>query len=401
MIKSLRLINFFSFRDETIEFGSHLSLLVGINGSGKSNMHRAFRLLRGAMDGKSLASTFKKWGGFHAVRCQSAGVNEFPGKIGLSFTFDAAILSRFGFPYPEDLTYEIWFSEDMPGGNLFVTEKIALVSGEITYLSRENEGSSIAILTEDGKLNFRTIREKQIPRSELFLAYVGEVDPGYLPLQVIRRAILDMQVYTHFRTDEDSALRKTFDHTSIETKLQEDGANLYAVLAGIQAKQPSNFHSILEKLNDVNSSFQQIRYVEAGAGKSRIQLEEAGLMEAVADANISDGTLRFLCYMAIFYNDNRGSLVLMDEPETGLHPDMIQVIAASMAEGFEETQFIVSTHSSDFLDMVEMETVRVLEKNEHNQTEVSSFTEAYFSRWYESVSAGKLWREGELGGKRW
>ena len=130
-------------------------------------------------------------------------------------------------------------------------------------------------------------------------------------------------------------------------------------------------------------------------------LEEDGLNRAVSPIHISDGTLKFLCLMTILYNPYRGILVCIDEPELGLHPDMINTLYEAIEFAARTSQIIVSTHSSHLLNYFEIEQVRVFEKDENNATIVNQFSKELFAGWQQKFQLGKAWREGVIGGKRW
>jgi predicted ATPase len=105
--------------------------------------------------------------------------------------------------------------------------------------------------------------------------------------------------------------------------------------------------------------------------------------------------------MSIFFNRERGALVCIDEPEIGLHPDMMHTMIQSLKESATETQFILTTHSAHFLDYFDFEHIRIVEKDEHNASRVAQYTKEDFKGWYEEFSLGKMWRAGDLGGNRW
>jgi len=132
-----------------------------------------------------------------------------------------------------------------------------------------------------------------------------------------------------------------------------------------------------------------------------LMLEEQGLDSSVHVSNISDGTLRYLCLLSILFNPDRGSLVCIDEPEVGLHPDMIANIGYSVIEASTKSVMVISTHSENLLNHFKIEDIRVFEKNDDNSSKISAYTEGDFEGWYENFSVGKMWRQGDLGGNRW
>jgi predicted ATPase len=122
---------------------------------------------------------------------------------------------------------------------------------------------------------------------------------------------------------------------------------------------------------------------------------------AIGALHISDGTLRFLLLESIFYNPQRGNIVAIDEPERGLHPDMIRSVAEMIKYAANSTQIIVATHSPHLLNQFELDDVLVFEKDEDNSTIVKSISEDDFSDWEGDYLPGQMWLLGQIGGKRW
>jgi predicted ATPase len=130
-------------------------------------------------------------------------------------------------------------------------------------------------------------------------------------------------------------------------------------------------------------------------------LEEKELNSSIHVSNISDGTLRYLCLLSILFNPERGRIICIDEPEVGLHPDMILNIANAIKEASGSSTLIISTHSDNFLNYFEIENIRVFEKNDENSTEVFTYETEQFEDWYESFAIGQMWKQGDLGGVRY
>jgi len=105
--------------------------------------------------------------------------------------------------------------------------------------------------------------------------------------------------------------------------------------------------------------------------------------------------------MAILMNPDRGSFIALDEPELGLHPDMVTTISKTLLQTSMESQLLISTHSDIVLNQLALKNIRVLEKDENNCTIMNGFNEDQFKGWYENFFVGKMWRQGDLGGNRW
>jgi len=153
-------------------------------------------------------------------------------------------------------------------------------------------------------------------------------------------------------------------------------------------------------LNEVNPNFSGFDFNFIG-GNIELMLEETGLDSSIHVSSISDGTLRYLCLLSILYNPERGSFICIDEPEVGLHPDMILAIANAIKDASEKSTLVISTHSENLLNYFDIENVKVFEKDEDNATLVISYTKEDFSDWYEEFSLGQMWKQGDLGGVRY
>ena len=117
---------------------------------------------------------------------------------------------------------------------------------------------------------------------------------------------------------------------------------------------------------------------------------------------LSDGTLRYLCLLAILCHPNPGPLVCIEEPELGLHPDVLPTLATLLKEASERTQLIVTTHSDVLVDaLTDMpEAVVVVGRSEQGST-LERLDAGKLKPWLEKYRLGQLWTRGEIGGTRW
>ncbi len=130
---------------------------------------------------------------------------------------------------------------------------------------------------------------------------------------------------------------------------------------------------------------------------------ETGLREPLSATRLSDGTLKFLCLLAVLLNPDAPPLICIEEPEVGLHPDAIRIVAQALVEASERTQLIVTTHSEALIDALSdrPEDVLVCERDFDNGTQFRRLNKERLSGWLERYTLGALWRNGELGGNRW
>lgn len=391
MIKSIHFENFFSFSNQTIEL-SQLNALIGINGSGKTNFIKAIQLLKSILSEDELPDLIiNRWGGFDSM-CFIGNEEKPHTKLSVEFIFEPETLSKYGCKFMEDIHYKISFFRVGSGVNYSVTEQFQTKSG-YQYLYCRN-----------GKANAKEgIEQKSIQYEfdNTISAISQLVDKDrYFHIYTLREAIKDIAVYKYFNTTETSPIRKPVPPTS-SNRLAFDGANLPQVLNSIKINNRNDFCRITEAMKVVNPNFVGIDYNIFG-GNIELLLEEDKLRKPIHISHVSDGTLRYLCLLSIILNPRKGRLVCIDEPEVGLHPDMINEIVEVIANNSDDTQFIISTHSEHVLNQLAISNVLVFEKDENNCTVVKDFKkDAKFSEWAADYSLGKLWRNGDLGGNRY
>jgi len=399
MIKTIKITNFLSFESEIFPLDKNLNILVGINGAGKSNFLKTIRLLKEGVSGVGLKKyLIDMLGGFDNIYFKNdKGEIEF---IEIEYTFDSEKIREFGFRFVEDITYSIKLYKSPSVGNYYVKEKITNSRGFI-YLDFENGTGVLNELldTEDPSKKTKLVRYNDfVDSTELALSKVYDTD-RYFALSTIRKAISDIMVYDYFDTTPKSSIRKPMLPTS-EKRLLSDGTNLPQILNTLKINYKSGYTKIASMLNEVNSKFKGFDFNFLG-GNIELMLEEDYINSSIHVTSISDGTLRYLCLLAILYNPERGSIICIDEPEVGLHPDMISNIGNAIIEASEKSTIIISTHSENLLNCFELENIRVFEKDEHNSSKVFVYNKSDFKGWYEDFSSGKMWRLGDIGGNRW
>jgi predicted ATPase len=399
MIKSIRLTNFLSFECEDISLNSNLNILVGINGAGKSNFLKVLRLLKEGVAGIGL----KKYvidilGGFDNIYFKNNTGSH--GFIRIEYTFDSQKLGEFGFRFVDDIIYSIELHKNPSIGNYYVKEKIINKDGFI-YLDFDNGTGVLNELENSQKPSKKTklVRYNDfIDPTDLALSKVYDTD-RYFALSTIRNAISEIFVYDYFDTTPKSPIRKPMLPTS-ERRLMPDGTNLPQILNTIKINHKSSYSKIASMLNEVNPKFKGFDFNFLG-GNIELMLEEDYINSSIHVTSISDGTLRYLCLLSILFNPERGSIICIDEPEVGLHPDMISNIGNAITEASEKSTIIISTHSENLLNCFELDNIRVFEKDDHNSTKVFVYNQNDFKGWYDEFSTGKMWRQGDLGGNRW
>ena len=159
----------------------------------------------------------------------------------------------------------------------------------------------------------------------------------------------------------------------------------------------SEFLLSLQKLNENIEDFR----LAVDGGTVLLFLEEAGGRE-IAATRLSDGTLRYLCLLAILLHPEPPPLMAIEEPELGLHPDVIPHVAELLVKASERTQLVVTTHSRMLVDALtgQPSSVVVCEMK-NGESQMARLDGTALRAWLANYSLGDLWSMGELGGNRW
>lgn len=404
MLTSVTLQNFFSFANAaSVPLSPSLNVLVGINGSGKSNFIKALRLLYEGISGDGLRNLIQlEWGGYDQVsHARRNGL----GDIRLQFTFPPNPGSDSWYRAEGSPVYGITISA-ATDGTFRLSERITLKNtkdASETLLFESKAGKGL-VRSASGALRDLTeapYAEASARQMELRFRYLPE--EGLHPLLCgLRRAIQQFGFYGFFNTSFSSPARKPAPAAGSHAgRLSPDGENMAQVLHSMRAFAPDAFAHLETFLRRISPNFQQLVFSEAGE-KVRVRFVEKHLSHSVSARHISDGTLRYLLYLSIFLNPGRGLAVCIDEPESGLHPDMLHSLSEAMQQAAGEgTQLILATHSPLLLNSFELDDLLIFDKNAENQTLVHTVNGDDFSSLTGLSLPGQLWLSGHLGGKRW
>lgn len=403
MLKSIKIRDFFSFSGEkNIKLNKGVNLLLGINGSGKTSFINTLRLLSEGIAGEGLIKLIQEqWGGYDQI-INFNGERTAP-YAQITYVFNCNELNALNpaAGFQADVHYRITIRRS--GTSYTLSEQVSTkhrvkTDASFTYLNFSNGNGKISTRTQDGTIALQDYTGSDVSGKELVLRQIN--DPiHYLPIHTLRKAIESIAVYNCFDVSEGSKLRRTAEF-STDTRLRKSGVNLTQILNGLKLNYAFDFERLEETFRNVNPHFKSIE-ISNLYGQSYLSLRERNMSRAIGALHISDGTLRFLLLESIFYNPLRGVLVAIDEPERGMHPDMIRSIAEMIKFAAKQSQIIVATHSPHLLNQFELEDILVFEKNRENSTIVKSVSEDDFPDWEGEYLPGQMWLLGQIGGKRW
>lgn len=398
MLKSVTVENFFSFRDPVnIELSEGVNLLLGINGSGKTSFINALRILTEGVGDLGLVRLInEKWGGYgEVINCNG----DTPAPYArLTYVFDKEKLNALhpSANFKKDVYYKITIHPK--GTGYYLSEKICDGYNGFVLLDFRNGNGKISTRdSESGKVGLQDFPSEDISSQELVLRQVS--DPlHYLPLFVVRKAIESICVYGGFNVGEESAIRQPAEY-SIDTRLRSNGFNLAMIISNIKNESIPDFTLIEEKFTNVNPAFKSVD-LALKFGKAELTVRERNMGRTIRALHLSDGTLRFMLMESIFYNSNRGKLVAVDEPERGMHPDMIRTVAEMMKHAAKTSQIIAATHSPQLLNQFRLDDILVFEKDERNISTVERLKSSDYDD-ADELLPGQMWLMGQIGGKRW
>jgi len=402
LLHSLQLNNFLSYGPQGIDLMLEpLNILIGQNASGKSNLIQAIELLRATPTNLSIPII------------QGGGVEEWIYKGGNepSGSFEAFVSAHVDYPERKG-ALEHWLSFTSSNGRLYVAdERINIASSGYQpnlpkiYYDHRNDLSVAAsqklirhedayTVTEDWESRILT----GIKSDQSVLSQRNDPD-SYPALNYLSEQYRDIKIYRGFNFDGPNSMRRAQQPDLPTDFLEEDGRNLGLILNDLQYR--GALDTIVEKLKAVYEDVESISVRVAG-GTVQTFLRERGMSSPIPAARLSDGTLRYLCLLAILYHPAPPPLICLEEPEVGLHPDLISGLAKMLKEASQRTQLIVTTHSdllvSKFSDTPEA--VVVCERTPGGTT-LQRLDAKKLEYWLEEYSLGEVWLKGGIGGTRW
>ncbi len=211
-------------------------------------------------------------------------------------------------------------------------------------------------------------------------------------------------VFNRFRfsdTGESSPLKKTAEvHNN--RSLTRLGGNLAAFLYRLKVQYPDTYERIRETVHRIAPFFDDFQLEPLALNPQTIKLEwrHVGSDEYFDASSLSDGTLRFIALVTLFLQpaDLRQAVILVDEPELGLHPYAIELLASLIRQVSRETQVIAATQSPLLLDFFEPEDVLVADRLD-GATDIRRLEREPLKEWLDDYSLGQLWEKGELAGR--
>ena len=386
LIQRLKVSGLLSFGPKGIDLPMEpLNVLIGPNGSGKSNLLEVLALLRAAP--RSLAAPVKRRGGIWEWLWKG---EESPHAA----TVEAIVERR---DAEASLRHTWTFTDN--GGRLQVTaEEIANAEAP------ESDAESYYRLSEGQHalgIRRRDTAEVQVAHSD---AKQGESvlsqirDPAVYPaLYALQEQYECIRLYQNWSFGPTAALRRNQSAHGPSDFLKDGAENLALVLSHFRGRAKRR---LVEALHELFDGIVDVSCPVTG-GTVALFLEENDGRQIPATL-LSDGTLRYLSLLAILLHPSPPPLIALEEPELGLHPDVVAEVTKLLVEASRRTQIVVTTHSRMLVDALtnHPSSVIVCEK-ENGESRFERLDGTRLKAWLDKYSLGELWSSGELGGNRW
>ncbi len=346
---------------------SNLNIVIGANGSGKSNFVQIFRMLM-AMSKKNFSQFILERGGSDNFLFNGPKVTQ---KINIEFDFES-------------------FSSNSSGSNSYRFELTPTVD-ERFLINEERK-----YITTDWRSYGNHSEESQLYDKRNEKSWDDQWNGvGYF----VYESISSWMVYHFHDTSTSSPMRRS-EIIEDNKKLRGNASNISPFLLDLKNNFPQNYKAIINSIRLVMPFFDDLLLDVQKLGeaeKVRLSWTQKGSDYPMQPYHLSDGSIRFICLATALLQPNPPSAIIIDEPELGLHPAAIVILAELIQQATQRTQVIVATQSPALIDQFGIDDIIVVNRKE-GASVFERLNEKDFSEWLESYSVGELWTKNVIAG---
>ena len=368
-LESVHIEGFRSLNDVTLRPGPGVTVLIGPNGAGKSNIIRFFDMLREMLRSRSLRDFVADQGG--------AGDQLFRGskrtprmKSEIAIRTDQG-LNQYAFTLTRSHPDRFRFTDESYRFSGTVGEK----DPPWSHLSSGHDEARIveAAQSSDHDGNRETAR-------------------------VITHLLRNITSYQFHDTSRDSGFKRLWSVRGSH-RLRSDGGNLAAVLYRMQSEDARRYDEICSQIGWILPVFVRFE-IEEERGQVFLQWRARNSDKIIRAHLTSDGSLRFFALMTLLNlpSEELPNVILLDEPELGLHPTAIAVVAGMIRSIATTRQIVLATQSPLLVDEFDLDEIHVLDLKD-GHTHLRTLDSARYEGWLDDYSTGELWRKNLLGGR--
>lgn len=356
-LEKITIKGFKSIREQTLEL-DRLNVFIGGNGAGKSNLIGAFRFLHEVAN--------QRLSRYVATRGSADNILHFGRKTTPKMEF----ILEFG-DGANATSYQIVIG--------------ATDEDELVIASQKADFQPFLLGHDREQIyQFGYSKESKLRESD------------HIAAQQITRDLDSYQVY-HFHDTSDNAEVKGVCNLDDNRRLRPQAENLAAYLFYLQQKHPDHFSLIEDTVKQIAPFFDRFELHPRQLNQSQIRLEwkevgHDGYFNATA---FSDGTLRFICLATLLLQAELPTVILLDEPEPGLHPAAVVLLAEMLAVAASRTQVIVATQSVTLINQLTPEQVWTVNRQD-DQSVFTKLDQTRYRSWLDDYSLGELWEKNLL-----
>ena len=395
VILSVRVQGYRSMKDISWSPGN-LNILIGPNGSGKSNLLRVLEMISVSARG-NLGRYIQRAGGMDPLvwdgKAESIEITVNTSPIGKKRNIDK-----------DSLTYEMKLGRVGKGSTYRIDHELL---GNYYHVRTRERTEPFKLLERDPQRavvfdeneHGLTAPEESVTEEESLLSLTSGPFTQNRFIPPFQRYMAEWSIYHDLHVNMDAPIRQP-SIARRETRVDPDGQNLISVLHTLYTGD-RNFK------NDINmamraafgNDFDELVFPPAADQRIQLRVRWRTLNREQSAAELSDGTLRFLFLLTVLASPNPAPLIAIDEPETGLHPSMLPIVAEYAVCASEQTQVILTTHSPQLLDAFRdvVPTTTVVRWVE-GKTSLQNVKGEQLKRWLQTYSLGALFCSGELEG---
>jgi len=343
-MNSIKVQGYRPFRDFTAAFGN-LEVLVGANGAGKSALFEFLKFLRD--------STYQDIPPEIISGSVGQEIFHLPGPERLSWSIEVDFAKKFPLRYEGELTGPVG--------------QIQIKSERLVSAPPDGFKGTTFMDMQGRKGVIRDPENKKLTQQELSLQRPNQLalstatNPAFMTLYKMRDYVLSWRFYSAFRITNDKIRRPVL--TEQEPVLHEDGGNLSAVLFYLMTEHRPIFDELQSVMRSMVPGFKGLSVKARGARGEVIAVwQEQGIDRDLSLADVSDGILRLLCWSVLCLLPNPPKLICIDEPDQGVHPRTLPVLAGLFKKASDRTQVLLATHASYFLTQFDLSEIAIMRK---------------------------------------
>jgi len=364
-----------------------LNVIIGPNGAGKSNLLRFLELMSISAQAR-LGKHIQYLGGMEPIVWDGQATR---------LVCQLKMLAVAEDVQQDTLSYELEMAR------LGKSSAYRIEQEKLTYDSQSKIGQT---LVERARLNGWILdktgqplkaEEELVSEEESLLAIASEPFIANSLIYKFKRQLASWTIYHDIHIDRDAPIRQSV-VTRTERRVDPDGQNLIAVLHTLYTENRDFRYDLNAAMQAAfGNEFEELLFPPAADQRTQLRVIWKSLKRGQSAAELSDGMLRFLLLLTIFASPSPASLIAIDEPEMGLHPSMLPVVAEYAVAATDKTQVILTTHSPQFLNaFTETRPTITIAMCDQGETHLKNLNAQALDYWLKEYSLGTLFTSGEL-----